>query len=176
VWFVTDVPLAPDEAAALRAANARLRQVIGAKDTEIAVLREQVEALAAQVAELRARLGNNSRNSSKPPSAEGLAKPAPRSLRKKTGRKPGRPKGQPGIPCSERRAITRPGGAKYRAAGTASAPPRAFPAAPAYLLTQAWRVGTQAIPHVSIVHSKGYLAFSFSIFPRRTICLEVILE
>jgi transposase len=80
-----DVPLAPDEAAELRAANARLRQVIGAKDTEIAVLREQVEALAAQVAELRARLGNNSRNSSKPPSAEGLAKPAPRSLRKKTG-------------------------------------------------------------------------------------------
>ena len=92
-----DVPLAPDEAAALHAANARLRQVIGAKDSEIAVLREQVEALTAQVAELRARLGNNSRNSSKPPSAEGLAKPAPRSLRKKTGRKPGRPKGQPGV-------------------------------------------------------------------------------
>jgi hypothetical protein len=92
-----DVPLAPDEAAALHAANARLRQVIQAKDTEIAVLREQVEALTAQVAELRARLGNNSRNSSKPPSAEGLAKSAPRSLRKKTGRKPGRPKGQPGV-------------------------------------------------------------------------------
>jgi transposase len=91
------VPLVPDEAAALHAANARLRQVIGAKDTEIAVLREQVEALTAQVAELRARLENNSRNSSKPPSAEGLAKPAPRSLRKKTGRKPGRPKGQPGV-------------------------------------------------------------------------------
>ena len=42
-----DVPLAPDEAAALGAANARLRQVIQAKDTEIAVLREQVEALTA---------------------------------------------------------------------------------------------------------------------------------
>jgi Family of unknown function (DUF6444) len=83
-----DVPLAPDEAAGLHAANARLRQVIGAKDTEIALLREQVEALTALVAELRARLGNNSRNSSKPPSAEGLAKPAPRSLRRKTGRKP----------------------------------------------------------------------------------------
>jgi hypothetical protein len=97
----------PDEVAALRAANARLRAVIEAKDTEIAALRAshqaqlgalraQVTALAAEVAELRARLGQNSRNSSKPPSSEGLAKPAPRSLRKKTGRRPGRPKGQPG--------------------------------------------------------------------------------
>lgn len=88
------VPLAPDEAAALRAANARLRQVIGAKDTEIAVLREQVEALTAQVAGLRARVGSNSRNSSKPPSAEGLAKPAPRSLREEDGAQAG-PSGGP---------------------------------------------------------------------------------
>ncbi len=93
--------------AALRAANTRLRQVVEAKDTEIAalrtshqaqldVLRAQVTALSAEVAELRARLGQNPRNSSRPPSAEGLGKPAPKSLRKKTRRKPGRPKGQPG--------------------------------------------------------------------------------
>ena len=93
--------------AALRAANARLRMVIEAKDTEIAALRTshqaqldalraQVDALSAEAAELRARLGQNSRNSSRPPSSEGLAKPAPKSLRKKTGRRPGRPKGQPG--------------------------------------------------------------------------------
>jgi transposase len=93
--------------AVLRAANARLRQVVEAKDTEIAALRvsyqaqldalrAQVAALAAEVADLRARLGQNSRNSSKPPSAEGLAKPAPKSLRRKSGRRPGRPKGQPG--------------------------------------------------------------------------------
>ena len=91
-----DVPAVPDEIAALRAANARLRQVVEAKDTELGLLRQQVEALAAQVAELRARLGQNPRNSSKPPSSEGLGKPAPKSLRKKSGRKPGRPKGQPG--------------------------------------------------------------------------------
>lgn len=102
-----DVPDALGEVAALRAANARLREVIEAKDTEIAALRTshqaqlnalraQVAALAAEVADLRARLGQNSRNSSRPPSSEGLAKPAPKSLRKKTGRKPGRPKGQPG--------------------------------------------------------------------------------
>lgn len=93
--------------AALRAACARLRQVVEAKDTEIEVLRAshqaqlnvlraQVAALSAEVAELRARLGQNPRNSSKPPSSEGLGRPAPKSLRKKTGRKPGRPKGQPG--------------------------------------------------------------------------------
>jgi len=93
--------------AALRAANARLREVIEAKDTEVAalrtshqaqlnVLRAQVAALSAEVADLRAWLGQNSQNSSRPPSSEGLAKPAPKSLRKKTGRRPGRPKGQPG--------------------------------------------------------------------------------
>jgi hypothetical protein len=70
-------------------ANARLREVIRAKDTELGMLREQVDALAAQVAELCARLSQNSRNSSRPPSGEGLAKPAPKSLRRKTGRGPG---------------------------------------------------------------------------------------
>ena len=45
---------------------------------------------------MAARLGQNSQNSSRPPSSDGLAKPAPKSLRGKSGRKPGRPKGQPG--------------------------------------------------------------------------------
>jgi len=93
---VPDVPPAPDEVAALRVANARLRQVIEAKDAEVEVLRAQVEALRAEMETLRARLGQNPRNSSKPPSSEGLATPSPRSLRRKSGRKPGRPKGQPG--------------------------------------------------------------------------------
>ncbi len=98
-----DVPPAPDEIAALRAANARLREVIEAKDTEAGVLRGLVEAyqvqleeLRAEVEALRARLRQSPRNSSRPPSAEGLAKPAPKSQRGKSGRKPGRPKGQPG--------------------------------------------------------------------------------
>ena len=67
------------------------------------MLRGQLEAYQAQLEELRAevealrdRLRQNPRNSSKPPSSEELAKPAPRSRRKKSGRKPGRPKGQRG--------------------------------------------------------------------------------
>ena len=57
-----------------------------------------VEALRAQVAELMARLGQNSQNSSKPPSSDSpFTKPAPRSLRRGSGRKPG---GQPGHPGS----------------------------------------------------------------------------
>ncbi|MHB1431448.1 MAG: DUF6444 domain-containing protein [Streptosporangiaceae bacterium] len=98
------VPPALDEVAALRAAHPRLRDVIEAKDTEIGVLRSVIEAFQGQMEErraevevLRARLRQSPRNSSQPPSAEGLAKPAPRSQRRKSGRKPGRPKGQPGV-------------------------------------------------------------------------------
>jgi transposase len=41
----------------------------------------QIATLQAQVAELQAKLNKNSRNSSKPPSSDGLRKPAPKSLR-----------------------------------------------------------------------------------------------
>ncbi|MHB1065580.1 MAG: IS66 family transposase [Georgenia sp.] len=56
-----------------------------------------IAALAGRVAELEARLGKNSRNSSKPPSSDGLGKPAPKSLRKPSGRKPGKQQGGQGF-------------------------------------------------------------------------------
>lgn len=63
------------------------------------MLEEQAVALAAQadrIAELERRLGRNSRNSSLPPSQEGLDKPPPRSMRGKSGRKAGKQPGAPG--------------------------------------------------------------------------------
>jgi len=54
-----------------------------------------LEALRAEIAGLRAQLGTSSKNSSKPPSSDGLGKPAPRSLRRRGG-KPGGQDGHPG--------------------------------------------------------------------------------
>jgi transposase len=61
-----------------------------------AELAARLEQALTRIAELEARLGLSSKNSSKPPSSDGMVKPAPRSLRTKTGRGPGRPVGQPG--------------------------------------------------------------------------------
>jgi transposase len=66
---------------------------LAAENTQLRVM---VELLRGELAELKAQLGKNSRNSSKPPSSDGLAKPAPKSLRGKSGRKPGGQKGHPG--------------------------------------------------------------------------------
>ena len=68
----------------------------------------QISQLEAVIAELRQKLGRNSRNSSKPPSSDGYAKPTAenkskkkgkknkRSLRKRSGRKPGGQDGHEG--------------------------------------------------------------------------------
>jgi len=68
-------------------------------------LMAQVAQLTARVAELEARLGMNSANSSKPPSSDGYSKPNPKSLRAKSGRKPG---GQNGHGGTNLRQVSEP--------------------------------------------------------------------
>jgi transposase len=63
---------------------------------ELAETRAELDRALGRIAELEARLRQTPRNSSKPPSSEGLAKPAPRSLRKKSGRRPGGQDGHKG--------------------------------------------------------------------------------
>jgi transposase len=63
----------------------------------VAAFEEQLALLTLRLKELEDRLGKDSHNSNKPPSSDGLGKkPAPQSLRAKTGRKPGGQKGHPG--------------------------------------------------------------------------------
>lgn len=80
--------------------------VVSLRD-ELAATRAELQRAVTRIAELEARLASNSGNSSKPPSSDGLAKPAPktRSLRAKTDREPG---GQPGHDGATLRQVDRP--------------------------------------------------------------------
>ena len=64
-----------------------------------------IEVLATRVKELEDRLVKNSSNSSKPPSSDGYNQPAPKSLRKRHGRKSG---GQPGHAGYTLKAVEHP--------------------------------------------------------------------
>ena len=58
----------------------------------IAALRAENESLKARIAELERQLGLNSSNSGKPPSSDGLKKPARvTNLRERSAKKPGGP-------------------------------------------------------------------------------------
>ena len=63
----------------------------------VAALQAENASLKARLAELERRLGLNSSNSGKPPSSDGLKKPARvTSLRDRSGKKPGGQKGHKG--------------------------------------------------------------------------------
>ena len=78
---------------AMQEQNARLQDQISGLQGQVIRLDRQVALLDADNRALRDQLAQNSRNSSKPPSSDGYAKPSPKSLRAKGQRRTG---GQPG--------------------------------------------------------------------------------
>lgn len=74
----------------------------------LAIIREQqalIERLTARIESLEAQLAKNSSNSGKPPSSDGLKKPAPKSQREKGKRQRG---GQPGHKGKTLEAVAQP--------------------------------------------------------------------
>jgi transposase len=63
---------------------------VGDLEAENTALREENALLRVANTEWRRRLGLNSTNVSKPPSADGLDRPPPMSMRARSGRKPGK--------------------------------------------------------------------------------------
>lgn len=83
----------------------RLLVMLAERDAVIGQQAQAIVDLTAQVTALQARLGQNPRNSSRPPSSEGYGKPAPRSQRRASGRRPG---GQDGAPGTTLRQVAEP--------------------------------------------------------------------
>ena len=83
----------------LKAKVATQAEVIEKLEARIVELVDQdrlIAELRCEVAELKGRLNTDSHNSSKPPSSDGYVKPAPRSLRRASGRHPGKQPGAKG--------------------------------------------------------------------------------
>ena len=77
--------------------NAQLRKTIDRLTLAAESLNNTIASLNQTIAELKEQLNKNSRNSSKPPSSDGLKKPAPKSLRKPSGKSAGGQKGHKGV-------------------------------------------------------------------------------
>ncbi len=82
------------------------------KEAVIALFHDTIGQLSARIQVLEDRISKNSRNSGKPPSSDGLSKPAPKSRRKRQGRKSG---GQAGHVGHTLKAVSKPDHVKIHA-------------------------------------------------------------
>jgi transposase len=73
-----------------------LQLTIREQSETITELQRIMLGMTQTIKELNERLGMNSKNSSKPPSSDGLSKPTPKSLSKPSGKKPGGQQGHSG--------------------------------------------------------------------------------
>jgi transposase len=93
--------------AELEAENEVMAARLAARDAQLEAAQARLAVLAEQIEELRRRLDRDSSTSSKPPSSDSpyKKKPRDRSLRTRSGRKPGK---QPGAPSSTLRQSGHP--------------------------------------------------------------------
>lgn len=77
-----------------------LTNIVLEQTATINKLTETLAVLTEENTKLKEQLGKNSKNSSKPPSSDGLNKPQPKSLRKSSGKNQGVQKGHKGTSFS----------------------------------------------------------------------------
>ena len=93
-----EVPWLRARVAELEAGNEVMAAQLAARDAQLEAVQARLAVLAEQIEELRRRLGKDSPASPEPPSSDSPhKKPKARSLRTRSGRKPGK---QPGAPSS----------------------------------------------------------------------------
>ena len=96
----SEVPTVQSLLAGLAERDVRIELLLAGlaeRDGLITDLKAEIDALKAKVATLEGRLKKNSQNSSKPPSTDAFVKPAPKSLRRPSGKSPGKQAGEPGM-------------------------------------------------------------------------------
>src|SRR6266852_360677 len=87
--------MTPEEEYVLRQENSTLHEQVRSQQDLIERQTLQIAMLTAQVEELHARLSKDSHNSHLPPSSDRFGR-QPKSLRKRSGKKPGGQAGHPG--------------------------------------------------------------------------------